>query len=118
MRNPLQQYGDHPPSASEITPREMFESRRDFIRHLAVGSIASASLLEMAQREVFAQNAGTKLAAVSNAAYVSQDKKTAYKDATTYNNFYEFGFCFGGKPDENQLCRHRQTKLKKYGVPL
>lgn len=91
MRPSFPSFGDHPPAASEITPREMFESRRDFIRHLAVGSIASASLLEMAQREVFAQNAGTKLAAVSNAAYVSQDKKTAYKDATTYNNFYEFG---------------------------
>jgi len=91
MRAPFQKFGDHPPVASEITPREMFESRRDFIRQMALGSIASAGLLEMAQREVFAQNAGAKLAAVSNSSYVSLDKKTAYKDATSYNNFYEFG---------------------------
>lgn len=91
MRAPFQKFGDHPPVTSEITPREMFESRRDFIRQMALGSIASAGLLEMAQREVFAQNAGAKLAAVSNPSYVSLDKKTAYKDATSYNNFYEFG---------------------------
>jgi sulfoxide reductase catalytic subunit YedY len=92
MRNPLQQYGDHPPSVSEITPREIFESRRDFMRHLAVGSIASASLVEMASREVFAQaTGGQKLAAIANPAFVVMDKKTAYKDATSYNNFYEFG---------------------------
>ncbi|MBC3874195.1 protein-methionine-sulfoxide reductase catalytic subunit MsrP [Undibacterium flavidum] len=92
MRNPFQQYGDHPPSAAEITPREIFESRRDFMRQLAVGSIASASLVEMASREVFAQSAGAqKLAAMANPAFVVMDKKTAYKDATSYNNFYEFG---------------------------
>lgn len=92
MRNPFQQYGDHPPSASEITPREIVESRRDFMRQLAVGSIASASLVEMARREVFAQTTGRqKLAAVANPAFVVMDRKTAYKDATSYNNFYEFG---------------------------
>lgn len=92
MRNSFQQYGDHPPSAAEITPREIFESRRDFMRQLAVGSIASASLVEMANREVLAQSAGAqKLAAMANPAFVVMDKKTSYKDATSYNNFYEFG---------------------------
>jgi methionine sulfoxide reductase catalytic subunit len=36
------------PFPSEITPREIFESRRTFIRQLAVGSIAGSALLEMA----------------------------------------------------------------------
>jgi sulfoxide reductase catalytic subunit YedY len=80
------------PASSEITPKAVFESRRDFIRQLAVGSIASASLLEMAGREAFAQTtAGQKLAAKLNPAYALLDKQTARKDATTYNNFYEFG---------------------------
>lgn len=80
------------PLASEITPRAVFESRRQFIRQLAVGSIASAALLEMASREAFAQSGtGQKLAAKANPAYGLIDKPTAYKDATTYNNFYEFG---------------------------
>jgi len=80
------------PLSSEITPRAIFESRRDFIRQLAVGSIAGTSLYEMANREAFAQTPGAqKMAATVNSAYALIEKKTAYKDATTYNNFYEFG---------------------------
>jgi sulfoxide reductase catalytic subunit YedY len=80
------------PFASEITPREIFESRRTFIKQLAVGSITGGALLEMAAREAFAQApAAQKLAAKANPAYVVMDKTTSYKDATTYNNFYEFG---------------------------
>lgn len=79
------------PSPSEITPREIFESRRDFMRHLAVGSMASAAVIEMAQREAFAQNAIARLPATANPAYMLTEKKTSYKDATTYNNYYEFG---------------------------
>jgi len=78
------------PYSSEITPRELFESRRHFIRQLAVGSIAGGALLEMAAREAFAQT-GQKLTAKPNAGYVVMDKPTAFKDASTYNNFYEFG---------------------------
>ncbi|HWU99514.1 MAG TPA: protein-methionine-sulfoxide reductase catalytic subunit MsrP [Oxalicibacterium sp.] len=80
------------PFASEITPREIFESRRSFIQKIAVGSIASASLLEMASREAFAASpAPQKLAARQNTSYVVLDKQTPYEDATTYNNYYEFG---------------------------
>lgn len=80
------------PYSSEITPREVFEARRSFIKQLAVGSIASGSLLEMASREAFAQSpSATKLAGKMNPAYALMDKATSYKDATTYNNFYEFG---------------------------
>ncbi|MCH8617651.1 protein-methionine-sulfoxide reductase catalytic subunit MsrP [Undibacterium sp. TS12] len=80
------------PFPSEITPQAVFESRRDFIRKMALGSIAGGSLFEMASRQAFAQNpASQKLAAATNPAYALIEKKTAYKDATTYNNFYEFG---------------------------
>jgi sulfoxide reductase catalytic subunit YedY len=80
------------PFASEITPRAVFESRREFIKQLAIGSIAGGALVEMAAREAFAQSPGAqKLAAKANPSFVVMDKQTAYKDATTYNNFYEFG---------------------------
>ncbi|MBC7414763.1 MAG: protein-methionine-sulfoxide reductase catalytic subunit MsrP [Herminiimonas sp.] len=80
------------PFSSEITPRAVFESRRTFIRKMAVGSIASASMLEMASREAFAQAPGAaKLAGKPNAAYATAEKQTSFKDATTYNNYYEFG---------------------------
>jgi sulfoxide reductase catalytic subunit YedY len=80
------------PFASEITPRDIFESRRTFIKQIAAGSIAGGVLLEMVSREAFAQSVtAQKLAAKANPSYVVMDKTTAYKDATTYNNFYEFG---------------------------
>jgi sulfoxide reductase catalytic subunit YedY len=80
------------PFASEITPREVFESRRTFIKQLAVGTIAGGALAEMLAREAFAQSTGVqKLPAKPNSNYVVMDKPTSYKDATTYNNFYEFG---------------------------
>jgi len=83
------------PFSSEITPRELYESRRNFMKQIAAGALGSAALLEMANREAFAQGAqgtgATKLAATRNTAYSAIDKLTPYKDATTYNNFYEFG---------------------------
>ncbi len=80
------------PLSSEITPRAVFESRRDFIKQIAAGSMATTALLEMASREVFAQNVGLqKLTAKTNPSYTVPDKTTPYKDATSYNNFYEFG---------------------------
>ena len=80
------------PFGSEITPRAVFESRRAFIKQLAVTSIGGAALAELALRDAFAQSpSAQQLAAKPNAAYVLMDKPTSYKDATTYNNFYEFG---------------------------
>ncbi|GGI54821.1 protein-methionine-sulfoxide reductase catalytic subunit MsrP [Oxalicibacterium solurbis] len=79
------------PFSSEITPRAVFESRRSFIRQIALGSIAGSALLEMATREAFAASGAQKLTAKANSSYVVLDKQTPYQDATTYNNFYEFG---------------------------
>ncbi len=80
------------PFASEITPREVVESRRSFIHKIAAGSIASAAMLEMASREAFAQTPGAqKLVGKANAAYATVEKQTPFKDASTYNNYYEFG---------------------------
>jgi sulfoxide reductase catalytic subunit YedY len=79
------------PFPSEITPRHVFESRRDFIRQVAAGSIAGAGLVEMLTREAFAQGTAGKLGAKLNPSYSALDKPTALKDATHYNNFYEFG---------------------------
>lgn len=104
-RNPN---GRDMPFASEITPREIFEGRRGFIRQLALGSIAGGALLEMAAREAFAQaGPGQKLAARPNASYVVMDKRTSYKDATTYNNFYEFGT---GKDDPAKYAGSLRTR--------
>lgn len=76
------------PFASEITPRAIFEARRHFLKQAALG----AAVMGTAGGSVFAQTGtGQKLPATTNRSYVVMDKPTAYKDATTYNNFYEFG---------------------------
>lgn len=91
---------------SEITPREIFEARRQFIKRMAAGAIGSAGVLEMASRSAFAQTPPTKLAAVNNPNYVAMDAKTPYKDATTYNNYYEFGT---DKSEPAQAAVHLKT---------
>ncbi|MET0322865.1 MAG: protein-methionine-sulfoxide reductase catalytic subunit MsrP [Duganella sp.] len=82
------------PYSSEITPRALYESRRQFIKQVAAGAIGSAALLEMANHQAYAQGGSgalAKLPAKINPAYSALDKQTAFKDASTYNNFYEFG---------------------------
>ena len=85
------------PVASEITPQSVYHARRDMLRLLASGG-AGIALAGWAQRDARAQMVQRpgKLAAlpavrsnVSGAA--TMEKSTDYKDASTYNNFYEFG---------------------------
>ncbi len=87
------------PSPSEITPRRVYEERRDLIKLMAAGA-AGAALAGWASREALAQGAAGarpgKLAALpgaksSLAGAVTMEKLTDYKDASSYNNFYEFG---------------------------
>ncbi len=79
------------PFSSEITPQAVFEARRSFIKQIAAGSIGGAVMLELSSQAAFAQNAAQKLAAKANPAYALKEKPTSFKDASTYNNFYEFG---------------------------
>ncbi|MGI4844019.1 MAG: protein-methionine-sulfoxide reductase catalytic subunit MsrP [Janthinobacterium lividum] len=77
------------PYPSEITPREVYEGRRQFIARIAATAAVGSGIWEMANREAFAQ--GVKLAATRNAALSTQEAPTSFKDASSYNNFYEFG---------------------------
>ena len=83
---------------SEITPRQAYSNRRQMIRSLVAGA-AGASLAAFAGRQAFGQAATQRpgklavLAAGKTAVLgaVTMEKPTDYKDASTYNNFYEFG---------------------------
>jgi sulfoxide reductase catalytic subunit YedY len=85
------------PLSSEITSRGAYEGRRDLLKLMATG-VAGAAMASWASREALAQAvprpgklaalAGVK-SAVAGAATV--EKVTDYKDASSYNNFYEFG---------------------------
>jgi methionine sulfoxide reductase catalytic subunit len=73
--------------ASEITPREVFERRREFIKQ--AGRIALIAAASNTGR-LLAQD-GKKLDGLKKSGYSSGEQITPYKDVTTYNNFYEFG---------------------------
>jgi sulfoxide reductase catalytic subunit YedY len=87
------------PFSSEITSRATYEGRRDMLRLMA-GGAAGAVLATWAARDALAQTATYqrpgKLAALAAgksgvAGAMTMEKLTDYKDASTYNNFYEFG---------------------------
>jgi sulfoxide reductase catalytic subunit YedY len=84
------------PVSSEITPQAIYRERRDLMRLMA-GGVAGAALASWAGRQAFAQVARPgKLAAIAAAksavpGAMTMEKVTDYKDASTYNNFYEFG---------------------------
>ncbi|KQQ91570.1 protein-methionine-sulfoxide reductase catalytic subunit MsrP [Massilia sp. Leaf139] len=100
--------GVNPPLSSEITPREVYEERRKFIARMAVGAAAGSALWEMANREAFAQaGPGQKLAARPNPALSTTEPRTAFKDATGYNNFYEFGLDKGDPADNAHTLKTR-----------
>jgi sulfoxide reductase catalytic subunit YedY len=100
--------GSNPPLSSEITPREVYEERRKFIARMAVGAAAGSALWEMANREAFAQNpAAQKLAAKANPAFSTAEPRTAFKDATGYNNYYEFGLDKGDPAENAHTLRPR-----------
>lgn len=79
------------PTSSELTSKEDYLSRRTFIKQIGAGSI-SLGALSAATAEAQTQTHGlTPLKATLNKNYTVLDKVTSYQDATTYNNFYEFG---------------------------
>ena len=87
---------DHP-VPSEITPQGVYHGRRDLIKLMATGA-AGAAMAGWAGRQALAQTIQKpgKLAALAGgksavAGAMSMDKVTDYKDASSYNNFYEFG---------------------------
>ncbi len=94
------QTGFEHPVPSEITPQHFYSGRRDWLRLMA-GGAAGAAMATWASREAFAQGAVApvrpgKLAALAAvkstvAGATTMEKLTEYKDASTYNNFYEFG---------------------------
>lgn len=92
----LEDRGFRHPAASDITPKAVYEGRRELLKRLAVGS-AGLALASWASREALAQAPRPgKLAPLPGArspvaGALTMDKPTSYDDVTSYNNFYEFG---------------------------
>ena len=88
------------PLASEITAPQVVADRRALLVQMATG-VAGLSMASWASRQALAQNASaiekpgklatlpSKPSGVPGAMVI--EKPTPYKDASSYNNFYEFG---------------------------
>jgi methionine sulfoxide reductase catalytic subunit len=83
--------------SSEITPKDVFHNRREFLREaVAAGVIATGGLILPRA----AQAAPQKLGPLKKTPYSIDEKLTTYANVTNYNNFYEFG------TDKGDPARH------------
>ncbi|HJV63534.1 MAG TPA: protein-methionine-sulfoxide reductase catalytic subunit MsrP, partial [Albitalea sp.] len=115
--HPLKDRGFALPSA-EITPRRIYEGRRELLR-LTLAGAAGAALAGWAAREARAQAPRPgKLAALAGgrtavAGGMTMEKLTPYDDVTGYNNFYEFG------TDKSDPARNAHTlKTRPWTVAI
>ena len=102
-------HGFHHPLASEITPAELAQGRRKLLQTLGKG-VAVLSLANWTSGAVLAQNQARpgRLPALNHvkstlSGAITMEKSTDYKDATSYNNFYEFG------TDKSDPARYAHT---------
>jgi len=79
---------------SEITPESVYRQRRDYLRLLGLGSIALLAGCDSGGATVEAPAApipGKPLSATRRDEFRVDGPMTSYKDATHYNNYFEFG---------------------------
>jgi methionine sulfoxide reductase catalytic subunit len=90
---------------SEITSRENYLNRRQFMR---AGAIAGGSLLlPPAMAAVVPDRRRAVIRDISPSPYSTDEEMNSYQDIVTYNNFYEFGT---GKADPYANARDFRTR--------
>ena len=100
----IRKSGEHPILPSEITPRAVFERRREIVR-----AAAAAALLPVAgpARAARAGPAARPALDARPSPLSIDEPRTPYEDVTGYNNFYEFGT---GKGDPVAHAHRLQTR--------
>ena len=90
------------PLGSEITPPQAYLQRRDLLRMAAASSLLSTGGAALAQAKA---DAVKPMAAAKSAVpgAITMEPLTPQKDATTYNNYYEFGL------DKDEPARNAHT---------
>ena len=96
---------------SEVTPRELYLRRREFIAAAAAAALATGVLTP---GSAFAQNpSAQKLPNLKKSTFDTDEKLNSYRDVTTYNNFYEFGL------DKGDPARHAHSlKPKPWSIKV
>lgn len=88
---------------SEITPKEVYLKRREFIANAAL-LLGGLTVQDIFSPEAYA---GQKLQFEKKERFAANEKQTPYKNAANYNNFYEFST---GKEDVAELSRSFKTR--------
>src|SRR5690606_35872248 len=96
--------GAHPVRPSEITPRSLFERRRDIIRAAAAAALLPAT--GVMARPAQGNPPPTRLEGRPSPLSIDEPR-TPYEDVTGYNNFYEFGT---GKDDPARHAQQLRTR--------
>ena len=101
----IRKTGAHPILSSEITPRTVYERRREFIRTAAAAALLPAAGGVHAAR---ADQAAPRAALATRPSPLSTDEpRTSWEDVTGYNNFFEFGT---GKSDPAANAHRLRTR--------
>lgn len=73
---------------SAITSEVVYRDRRTFLKSLAAAAAGASGL---GTEAATAQPAANKIEHFARSAFSTKEKQNSFKEATTYNNFYEFG---------------------------
>jgi sulfoxide reductase catalytic subunit YedY len=96
--------------SSEITPKEVFVGRREFIQ--ASAAVVAAAGFGSLPGETEAQGGGlAKLPNVRKSAFSTTETPNAWDEITSYNNFYEFGTGKGDPKPNARSFKPRPWKL-------
>jgi sulfoxide reductase catalytic subunit YedY len=87
---------------SEVTPKSLFLNRRSLLAGLPAAFLGAGELLSPTAQA----RAATKFGSLAQSPFSTSEKPNSYKDATTYNNFYEFGT---SKDQPAELAKNFQT---------
>jgi sulfoxide reductase catalytic subunit YedY len=93
--------------SANITPKEVFQNRRNLLKILTLGSLAAGFSSSLQSNAFAVGESNKKLKAKFNKKYSVNDKQTSFKDATTYNNFYEFGM------DKDDPARYAKSLITR-----
>ncbi len=86
---------------AEITPERVYLNRRECLKALGLGALAASAGCSPAQTPAAAEEIpGPALPIAQRGRYVVDGPLTRYRDATHYNNYYEFGVD-KGQPAQN-----------------
>ncbi len=84
-----QKYKSVPVKPSEITPKDVYLSRRDFLKQMGIVT-AGAALLAACSTDIPAEPSTNVQPDTAQSVDVSSEELTDYEAAINYNNYYEF----------------------------